>query len=112
MATPISESDTFSFEGGSFIDIDSTYTTIDGWGTVITPAGTFDCLRLCDYNVYISLWQFTDLEFIDTTTTISYEWITKDNFIVANFESPEGETDFNFTLAESASLLQETLPCA
>jgi Secretion system C-terminal sorting domain len=101
-------SDTFEIEGGYFLNIDSTYSTIDGWGTVTVPAGTFDCLRLRDNNVYISSTVFGEFVFNDTSTTISYEWLTKNNFVVANIESMEDETDINFNLAEYVSLLQDS----
>jgi len=101
------ETDTLEFEGGSVISFDSTFTTIDGWGNVTVPAGTFPCLRLRDNNTYISQSVFGDFVFADTTTTINYEWLTKDNFAVATIESMEGETNPDFSTAGFVSLLQE-----
>jgi hypothetical protein len=102
------ETDTINFGEGYLLNIDSTYTTIDGWGSVTVPAGTFECLRLRDENIYINLTVFGEIAFGDTSSTISYEWITKDNFVVASIESMEGETNPDFTMAEYASILQSS----
>ena len=101
-------------EGGEGFEIniiDTTYTVVDGWGQVTVPAGTFDCLRLRDDYVEIETWKFGDMVvFADTTYWISYQWLTKNAFIVATIESGPDETDPNFTTAEYVSIAQEIIP--
>lgn len=91
---------------------DSTFTTIDAWGTIIVPAGTFECLRFRHYNRYTHLQTIPGrppvVIFIEAST-ISYEWYTKDHSLVAFVESQEGESDLNFTNARDVSLLQDVV---
>jgi len=90
------------FPAFATISIDTSINTVDAWGTVQLPAGTFDCLRV----------RFDETEIrqsiidgvvtsIDTTTCIEYVWVTRDHFLVAEASSQENDTDPNFTDASS-----------
>lgn len=56
---------------------------IDGWGTVVTPTGTYPCLRQkvvsnqldSTYNLTGGKWEFSSVLLSDTT--ISYQWLGK-----------------------------------
>ena len=90
---------------------DSTFTTIDGWGTITVPAGTFDCLRFRydrRFNV-IQIGGRPPVVTVIDTGTISYEWYTKDHFLVASVEIPGLESDVNFTNVSNVSLLQDVV---
>ncbi len=89
---------------------DSTFTTVDAWGTLTTPAGIFECLRLRDNNTEYSHNFFYAGEFSDTSTNISYDWVTKNNFLAASMQSQDGETDPNFSIAQEVEILKSTAP--
>jgi hypothetical protein len=65
---------TFGFYGQSLERVD----TVDGWGTLTTPYGTFDCLRV---KSVLSKTDTTYIDFVSFGTTISrpeeieYKWI-------------------------------------
>lgn len=91
---------------------DSTCTTIDAWGTITVPAGTFECLRF-RYDRYFTYIQrlpgFPPVTIIIDTSTVSYEWYTKDHFLAASVEIPGSESDQNFTNARNVSVLQDVV---
>lgn len=100
-------------EGLTIIKRDSTYSKVDAWGTVITPAGTFDCLRIYDYFYETEQWYFDNLlVFSDTSSWYLYQWLSKDHIVIAEAESQEGETNPNFTNAEFFSYLINSAPSA
>ena len=71
---------------------------MDAWGVVRLAIGDFDCLRIRDNEVAIS--QLVILGTVigsDTTTTINYTWVSKNDFQVARVSSENGETNPNFT---------------
>ncbi|MGD9486968.1 MAG: T9SS type A sorting domain-containing protein [Calditrichaceae bacterium] len=98
--------DTFSspdmFE---IIDSTSSTSTVDAWGTINVPAGTFDCLRIrtedTDFTFFIS---DGVIVFSDTSRYISYFWITENEGLLADVSSTEGETNPNFTEADDVSM--------
>ena len=93
--------DSMSFGTISFISRDSTINTVDGWGTVTLAIGSFDALRIRAEDYYFSdTYSSGVLISSDTTTGITYDWISKDHFILASIGSVDGETDFNFTQAD------------
>ncbi len=73
---------------------------IDGWGTLKLPMGDFEALRLREISHEKS--QSIINGMVTTTTedsSISYTWLSKDNYLLASLTSPAGVTDPNFTLA-------------
>jgi len=104
--------DTMDFGFGSLmIGYDSTVTVIDAWGTIITPAGTFECLRLRDshYSTDSVYFQGTALYGFGEQN-IGYEWIGRDAMIFAMVQSQNGETNPEFTTAQAFTVVQETGP--
>ena len=90
--------DTTAF--GTAIDVTAN-SVVDAWGTVRLPIGDFDCLRIRNENVELfRQFSFGNVASVDTVTRIKYFWISKDNYIVAQAESRDKETDPNFTVAK------------
>lgn len=93
----------------AIITTSNTSNTVDGWGQVRLPIGDFDCLRIRGNSETITKTIFSGTVFLaDTTTTIDYIWISKNNFYVAMAVSQDGETNPNFTEAASFSRLAST----
>jgi hypothetical protein len=91
------------------ISTTTTANTVDAWGTVLLPIGNFDCLRIRGDNTEISQTFIGGQETSrDTTNTIEYIWISKNNFVVVLAESQEGDTNPNFTDASSFFRLSAT----
>jgi hypothetical protein len=97
----------------TFVEYDNVEITIDSWGMVTLPAGTFECLRLH------SDWQniehtISDGVIIDRDTTIgaNFSWIGKNSLELAsfNFEFDTGVPQY--TEADELSLLIEIDPAA
>ncbi len=91
------------------VSYDTTDNTVDGWGTVILPIGSFECLRVRADS------RFKDESYVGgqvissfSGSSISYSWVSKDNFILAEAESEENDTNPNFTMAESFFRLSAT----
>jgi len=99
-------SNSFGVDGFMIINKDSSFSEVDAWGTITVPAGTFDCLRIRDNRTH---YQQTIINNVlmssDTSTTIEYDWITKDNFSVAYIGSQQGETEANFSVANEMDML-------
>jgi hypothetical protein len=103
------EIDTLLF--GSYVTLrtdikDSIDCIVDGWGTIILPSASYECLRLKSYitlneNLYING------ELIGTaiTKTINYYWLASNYGIVAKIISHPNEPDDNFTKAKQISRL-------
>ncbi len=95
--------------GSTFIFYDSTVSEIDAWGTISTPAGSFECLRIRDTYYEINTYYFNDiLIFADSSTGINYEFIGPEAMIFASIESMDGETDPGFSTAQSVTVIQDT----
>lgn len=91
------------------ISIDTTFNSVDGWGTVRLPMGDFECLRLRqDVRVINQSILNGQISSISTETTIDYVWISKNSFLLASVESQDGETNPNFTDARGFAILDET----
>lgn len=85
---------------------DSIDCVVDGWGTVILPSASYECLRLKSYvtlneNLYLNDALFRS----KTTRTINYYWIARHYGIVANINSHPDEPGDNFTKAKQISRL-------
>ncbi len=99
----ITSADTTEFIPGSgFINLDTTTSTVDGWGTVRLEAGDFACLRIREESSYRSVTVVSGQVLSDELTqSLAYIWLTKDNYFVASINSQDGETDPNFTVASN-----------
>lgn len=85
-----------------FITVDTTVNVVDAWGTVRLPAGDFQTLRIrSDTKEMQQTIAAGQVIFSETTTRIGYSWVSADEFLVAEVESEDGETDPNFTTAIS-----------
>lgn len=72
------------------------HSSVDAWGTVALGGGNFECLRVCTKD---TTWSETSGlgASKDTTSKISYVWVSKSDLMVVNLESEDNETDPNFT---------------
>jgi len=82
---------------------------IDAWGTAITPAGTYPCLRenwtgLVVTTTYVG---GSPVD-VDTSLTRRYLWMAKGVGVVALAHSMEGDTSLNFTQADDYTVLAQT----
>jgi hypothetical protein len=99
-------SDTFGIVN---INIDSSKYTVDAWGTVMIPLGSFQCLRLRQEEKNINKTIVQGIEIGSSTQTfIQYDWLSKGAFSVAWAQSQEGETNLNFTDALGFGRLEAT----
>ena len=91
------------------INYDTTDNTVDAWGTVTLPIGSFQCLRVRADSRY------TDESYVGgqvissfSGSSINYTWVSKDHFIIAEAEGAENDPNPNFTVAEEFSWLSAT----
>jgi hypothetical protein len=101
------QSDTFGdLQTFATITVTTTSSTVDAWGRVRLPIGDFDCLRIRGNGQTISQTFISGILFLaDTTSSIEYSWISKNDFQVAQVSSQDGETNPNFTNAAYFSRL-------
>ncbi len=90
---------------------DSVYNTVDGWGTIILPSASYECLRLKSYitlteNLYMNGQLFKSR----SSRTINYHWFAKDYGIVAKIISHHDQSDDNFKIAKQVSRLRRFNP--
>lgn len=105
----------FSFGNQTFISIDSTVSSsiVDAWGTVRLPIGDFQVLRVCSRDTNYSMTVFGGAVISsDTTVSIEYNYVGKNHFIIATIGSEDGETNPNFTTANTFDRLSESGPTA
>ena len=85
---------------------DSTFSIVDGWGTLILPTNSYECLRV---KSYITLWENLYANGVlfrsQKTRTINYTWITQNYGIVARVISHSDVMDDNFKFAKQISCL-------
>jgi len=89
---------------GVFESIDSTsvVATYDAWGTVVTPAGSYDVLRVCRNKTEITTVVVNGLPISTTSVSrIEYEWLSSTFGPVAVITSEDDEANPNFTQASS-----------
>jgi hypothetical protein len=74
------------------------YSAMDAYGTVTIPYGTFPCLRQCSFDTcaLTTLYLGTPI-FGDTTTHISYQFVTENYTAVVCIFSYADETNPNYT---------------
>jgi hypothetical protein len=107
-------SDTFEAGPGIFsLYINESTNMVDAWGTLTLSEGTFECLRIREnYKSIIQTVFNGQIFFTDTTNYISYQWISKEAFVLVVIESQEDETDPNFSNAASVTRLASSNPTA
>jgi hypothetical protein len=81
--------------------------TVDAYGTMTIPMGSFEVLRMVSYDTSITTVSIPPFELSDTTTAIEYLWLGQDPVNVAAVGSMEDETNPNFTTAEYVSMAAE-----
>ncbi|MGH1365274.1 MAG: T9SS type A sorting domain-containing protein [Calditrichia bacterium] len=103
-------SDTFGdISTFAIITNDSIISLVDGWGTIMTSMGNFDCLRLKELDFCTSITVINGVPTsTETETFINYIWINKDRLTIASVESQDGETDPNFTDASGFTIIGQT----
>ncbi len=85
---------------------DSIYSVVDGWGTIILPSSSFDCLRVKSYITLNEKLFINGEEFKSRTSrTINYNWLAKDYGIIAKIISRHDQSDENFSIAKQVSRL-------
>ncbi len=72
--------------------------SVDGWGTVEIPMGTFDCLRLDSYDTLINTTYVSGIPvYADTSGHRAYTWLTREHGMVAAATGPANDTSHVFT---------------
>ncbi len=80
--------------------------TVDAWGTVNIPYGSFDCLRIQQYDTMITtVYVMGTPVAADTTGWISYPFFAENYGQIVSIKSYPGETNPNFTTADYFSRL-------
>ena len=75
--------------------------TIDAYGTVTVPYGTFECLRRRQFDTTISIVYVGGIPIsADTSNRITYDFLAENSGLIARVASYPGETDTNFTDAD------------
>ncbi len=87
--------------------LDRSRMTVDAYGTMTIPMGSFDVLRVVSYDTSITTISIPPFEFSDTTTSIEYLWLGQDPLYVVTVGSMEDETNPNFTTAAYVSVAAE-----
>jgi hypothetical protein len=87
---------------GSVRKIGTRINTVDGWGTVITPYDTFQCIRLTSVVTETDSTTITllGITFPNTTTTITYSWLA--NGIIIPVLQVSGNVGFNNTFTATS----------
>jgi hypothetical protein len=75
--------------------------TVDAYGSVTVPYGTFECLRTRSFDTTITIMYVAGIPVsVDTTTHIIYEFLAEDYGLIIHVLSYPDETDTNFTDAD------------
>ncbi len=75
--------------------------TVDAYGSVTVPYGTFECLRGRSFDTTITIMYVAGIPItVDTTTHIIYEFLAEDYGLIAHVLSYPDETDTSFTDAD------------
>lgn len=92
------------------VDSTSSVSTVDAWGTITTPLGTFDCLRVRVDETEISLdYDNGVVVATDTTTEINYLFYTENGGYFAEISSLDNETNPNFTTASDITFRMQNV---
>jgi len=72
--------------------------TIDAYGSITVPYGTFECLRTRSFDTTISTMYVSGIPItVDTTTHIIYDFLAENFGLIVHVLSYPEETDTNFT---------------
>ena len=100
------ELDTLQLEGLTSLRNDTTVHVVDSYGVVKVPAGSFACLRVRSEKSSRSKTILNGIELpSEDEFDISYDWISKEAFVVAQISSMSNEENPNFSMASSFSRL-------
>lgn len=99
--------DTLDFGGGiTQIEHDTTFSAVDGWGTLQLPIGDFAVLRIKETNSFRTVFLNNGVPTSeDIEQHLSYIWMNKDHFRIAGADSREGDLDPNFTISDAVIFL-------
>ena len=86
--------------GIPIMDVESSHWSVDAFGTVSAPGGTYAALRAVSYDTSLYIVGEPPSQSSDTTATISYHWLASDPLDIVEIESADGETNPNFTTAQ------------
>ncbi len=75
------------------------HATVDAFGTMIIPSGSYDVLRVMSYDTTITTTDYGPFSITDTTAYIDYNWFGREPVFIASATSVEDETNPNFTTA-------------
>lgn len=79
---------------------------MDAWGTAVTPAGSFPCLRLNSYDTTVTATYYRDsLLFSDTVGNRSYAWLTRHHTPLAEASGPDNDTGLVFPYSDCYRVL-------
>ena len=75
--------------------------TVDAYGSINVPYGTFECLRMRSFDTTISTMYVNSIPVtVDTTTHIIYDFLAEDFGLIVHVLSYPEENDTNFTDAD------------
>ena len=108
---PVSFGDSWVFEMGWADTLFGAVTTFsqrthmsaDAWGTMTVPSGSYDVLRIAQFDTSITFVSMPPFEFADTSAYIDYDWWGTEPNFVAEVSSNMGETNPNYTTASFIS---------
>ncbi|MFZ5519119.1 MAG: T9SS type A sorting domain-containing protein [Candidatus Zhuqueibacterota bacterium] len=86
--------------------IDSSYNTIDAWGTIKTAFGEFSCLRIRQDHSQIA---YTMLGAIPIEVNINYFWVTNEKGILMTMTGKHNELNPNYSVAKSVNIMSTYL---
>jgi len=90
---------------------DSVYSTIDAWGTITIPMGTYECLRM---KSYVTMNEQVTLNGIPIRTrktrVINYNWLAENYGLLVRVTSHAGEQNDNFSDARLFTRLSGFTP--
>jgi hypothetical protein len=82
---------------------------VDAWGTAVTPAGSFECLRENAVGVVVrTTYVGGNPVSVDTVPTRRYMWLARGVGMVAMTHSNEGDTSPDFTDADDYTVMVQT----
>ncbi len=82
---------------------------IDAWGTAVTPAGSYPCLRQDWFGFSVTTTYIGGSPVaVDTSISRRYLWLAKGVGAVAMTHSMEGDTNPTFTLADDIMVMVQT----
>ena len=85
---------------------DSIYNIVDGWGTIVLPTASYECLRLKSYITLVEKILINGAELRSRKTrTINYSWFAKNYGLVAKMTSHSNQPEDDFKYAKQVCRL-------